>query len=105
MKYILTTFAFITALLCLTPWVQAVEVGDIFYHDGSFDKTVKDDKVPVGLVYWVSERRDHGYIMTLDQPAKMTYVSADSYCNSYVTLGHRQRRVETSYLYRIIAHG
>lgn len=44
MKYILTTFAFITALLCLTPWVQAVEVGDIFYHDGSFDKTVKDDK-------------------------------------------------------------
>ena len=87
MKYILTTFAFITALLCLTPWVQAVEVGDIFYHDGSFDKTVKDDKVPVGLVYWVSERRDHGYIMTLDQPAKMTYVSADSYCNSYVTLG------------------
>lgn len=41
MKYILTTFAFITALLCLTPWVQAVEVGDIFYHDGSFDKPLK----------------------------------------------------------------
>ena len=90
MKHILTPIAAAAIFFCWSYTAQAVDIGDIFYHDGSFDKTVKDDKVPVGLVYWVSQKHDHGYIMSLDQPAPMTYVSADSYCNSYVTLGTTQ---------------
>ena len=90
MKHILTTLTIIAAFFSGINYAYSVEVGDVFYHDGTFDKTVRDDKVPVGLVYWVSARRDHGYIMTLDQPAAMTYVSAQSYCNSYVTLGTKK---------------
>ena len=87
MKHILTPITAAAIFFCWSYTAQAVDIGDIFYHDGSFDKTLKDDKIPVGLVYWVSHKHDHGYIMSLDQPAKMTYISAVSYCNSYVTLG------------------
>ena len=78
---------FATTLLYTNSSPNAAEVGDILYHDGTFDKTVLSDKVPIGVVFWVSDRRDHGYVLTLEQPAKMAYSSAISYCNSYKTLG------------------
>ncbi len=78
---------FAAAVIYTNSASQAAEVGDILYHDGTFDKTVLDDKVPIGVVFWVSDRRDHGYVLTLEQPAKMAYSSAISYCNSYKTLG------------------
>lgn len=84
------TLLFFIMVICLSCWhhsAQAVEVGDIYYHDGTFDRTVRDDKVPVGLVYWVSRRRDYGYILSLEQPASMNFSSATAYCENYVTLG------------------
>lgn len=87
MKKNISTLILISLLLSWPLAVFSVEVGDIFYHDGTFNKTLDSSKVPVGLVYWVSARRDHGYIMALDQPAKMNYTSAVSYCDSYITLG------------------
>ena len=68
MKHILTILTITAAIFSGVNYAYAVEVGDIFYNDGTFDKTVR----------------------TLDQPAAMTYVSAQSYCNSYVTLGTKK---------------
>lgn len=70
-----------------TPQAQAVEVGDIYYHDGTFSNTFTSDKMAVGLVYWVSARKDYGFIMALNQPDDMTYGNAEAYCQSYQVLG------------------
>lgn len=66
----------------------AVEVGDIYYDDKTFSSDVLTSKRPVGLVYWVADRKDHGYIMQLDQnAAQMNYYLANQYCAGYYTGG------------------
>lgn len=67
--------------------VWAVEVGDILYNDGTISSVNEDSKIPVGLFYWVSNRKDFGYIMALNQPDDMTYSNAIAFCQSYQTLG------------------
>ena len=47
MKYTLFLFIMVILTNCWHRSAQAVEVGDIYYHDGTFDRTVRDDKVPV----------------------------------------------------------
>lgn len=85
MKKILGLMA---AILCFPSFeTGAVEVGDIYYHDNTFDNTYLSSKMPVGLVYWVSARKDHGFIMALNQPDDMTYDNAIAYCKSYQILG------------------
>lgn len=82
-------FLYLGALL-LGFWInqaRAVEVGDIYYHDGTFDNTYNAGKMPVGLVYWVSARKDYGYIMALNQPDAMSYANAVTYCQNYQILG------------------
>lgn len=70
---------------------EAVEVGDIYYHDKTFSPIVKIDgaKMPIGLVYWVYPSKDHGYIMALNQPVADTFVNALRYCGNYTTLNTR----------------
>lgn len=80
-------YAIVAILLMVSETAMAVEVGDIYYHDKTFDNKVIADKMPIGLVYWVSARKDHGYIMALNQPSPMDYAAARTYCQNYQTLG------------------
>ena len=86
MKKILYAVLTLVFALATLP-AAAVEVGDIYYHDGTFSNTFTTDKMAVGLVYWVSARKDYGLIMALNQPDDMTYANAMAYCQSYQVLG------------------
>ena len=91
MKKILYMVLTLVFALATRP-AAAVEVGDIYYHDGTFSNTFTTDKMAVGLVYWVSARKDFGHIMALNQPDDMTYDNAVAYCKSYQTLGAAKGR-------------
>lgn len=66
--------------------VEAVEVGDIYYDDKSFSAELDLTKRPIGLVYWVGNSKDYGYIMQLDQnTSTLNYYYANQYCNTYYT--------------------
>ncbi len=82
-------FALLAGLLSVNK-AQAVEVGDILYNDGTISNVVDDSKIPIGLFYWVSNRKDFGYIMALNQPDDMTYANAMAFCQSYQTLGTKK---------------
>ena len=68
---------------------QAVDVGDVFYSDGTFSSTITEDanKLPIGLVYWVGIGKDNGLIMSLKQPADMNFTDAVKHCDNYEVLG------------------
>lgn len=81
-------FALFLLNLIASP-VQAVEVGDIMYHDGTFTATyigASSAKMPIGLVYWTYPSKDHGYVMALNQPVDKTWKEAKVYCENYTTL-------------------
>lgn len=88
LKQILTCCA-IWGSLIYPKLSQAVDVGDVFYSDGTFSSTITEDanKLPIGLVYWVGKGKDHGLIMSLKQPADMNYTDAYKHCNNYEVLG------------------
>lgn len=83
-------YAMIAVLLCFlkVPVVAAVEVGDIYYDDKSFNANLDLSKRPIGLVFWVADSKDYGYIMQLDQnTSNLNYFYANEYCNTYYTAG------------------
>lgn len=83
-KYLILSW--VLALLPLQ--AQAIEVGDIMYHDRTFSPivNVSGSKMPIGLVYWVNASRDHGLAMALNQPVNDTWANAKSYCANFTTL-------------------
>ena len=87
-KYIAICGALAAGLWSAAP-CQAVDVGDVFYSDGTFSSTITEDanKLPIGLVYWVSISKDSGLIMSLKQPADMNYTDAVKHCDNYEVLG------------------
>lgn len=81
-------FALFLLNLIASP-VQAVEVGDIMYHDRTFTATyigASSAKMPIGLVYWTYPSKDHGYVMALNQPVDDTWAQASDYCQNFTTL-------------------
>lgn len=88
LKQILAGCSVLCCLLIATE-SRAVDVGDVFYSDGSFSATITEDanKLPIGLVYWVGTGKDNGLIMSLKQPGDMNYTDATHYCANYEVLG------------------
>lgn len=66
---------------------RAAEVGDIFYSDKTFSSKLESDKLPIGLLYYVSVAGDYGLVMALNQPPAKKYQEAWTYCNDYTPLG------------------
>ena len=67
---------------------QAVEVGDIYFSDGTFNSSMQTGKKAIGLVYWVSPGKDFGLIMSLEEPSStLNAYNADVYCEEYYTEG------------------
>lgn len=73
-------------LLQILP-ARAAEVGDIFYSDKTFSSKLESDKLPIGLLYYVSVAGDYGLVMALNQPPAKNYREAWTYCNDYTPLG------------------
>lgn len=69
--------------------VVAVEVGDIYYSDKTFDSSIVGGKNPIGLVYWVSPAKDYGRVMALKQPSDKSWQKSIDYCNAYSTTGSK----------------
>lgn len=84
------TYLSVLALLCCWSFshAQAVEIGDIYYSDGTFASSMQTGKKAIGLVYWVSPGKDFGLIMSLEEPSTtQNAYNADVYCEEYYTEG------------------
>lgn len=90
LKQILAGCSVLCCLLIATE-SRAVDVGDVFYSDGSFSATITEDanKLPIGLVYWVGTGKDNGLIMSLKQPGDMNYTDATPLLRQLRGFGYR----------------
>ena len=81
-------YCLILMILTLAAPAKSAEVGDIYYHDKTFSNKVDPDKVPIGVVFWVSPDNNFGLIVSLEQlPNTLGVTDADAYCNNFSTLG------------------
>ena len=86
LKTCLAVLSLALGLFCST--AKAVEVGDIYFSDGTFNSSMQTGKKAIGLVYWVSPGKDFGYIMSLEEPSTtLNAYNADVYCEEYYTEG------------------
>ncbi len=65
----------------------AVEVGDIYYSNKTFNAKLLDGLIPVGIVWQVNNNKDGGLIMSLEQPGSKNWEKAQTYCRVYQTIG------------------
>ena len=81
-------YCLILMLLTLAAPAKSAEVGDIYYHDKTFSDKVDPDKVPIGVVFWVSPDNNFGLIVSLEQiPNPLSPRDANTYCSNFSTLG------------------
>ena len=81
-------FSLVMIILILAAPAKSAEVGDIYYHDKTFSNKVDPDKVPIGVVFWVSPDNNFGLIVSLEQiPNKQGSGDANTYCSNFSTLG------------------
>lgn len=74
-------------LLCSPQISSAVEVGDIYYSNKTFNSELLDGLVPIGIVWQVNDNKDKGLIMSLEQPGSKNWEKAKTYCRVYQTRG------------------
>ena len=81
-------FSLIMMILTLATPAKSAEVGDIYYHDKTFSNKVDPDKVPIGVVFWVSPDNNFGLIVSIEQiPNQLGTTDANAYCSNFSTLG------------------
>lgn len=79
---------FVVVILTWTFPAKSAEVGDIYYHDKTFSNKVNPDKVPIGVVFWVSPDNNFGLVVSLEQiPNPLNITDANAYCTNFSTLG------------------
>ena len=81
-------FRLILMILILATPAKSAEVGDIYYHDKTFSNKVDPDKVPIGVVFWVSPDNNFGLIVSVEQiNDTLNLTEAKAYCGNFSTLG------------------
>ena len=81
-------YCLILMILTLAAPAKSAEVGDIYYHDKTFSNKVDPDKVPIGVVFWVSPDNNFGLIVSVEQITnKLNLTEAKAYCSNFSTLG------------------
>lgn len=86
MKKILLSFP----ALLISLWsfnAAAVDVGDIYYSDKSFNSSIVSSKMPIGVVFWVNTDKSQAYVLALNQPSNMAISVAKTQCANFSTLG------------------
>ncbi len=76
----------VAAIITASP-VQAVEIGDIYYSNKSFNAKLIEGLQPIGIVWQVNDSKDGGLIIALDQPGSKNWERAQTYCRQYLTRG------------------
>lgn len=80
-------FLFFLFLLTTPRLSPAIEVGDIYYSNKTFNNQLLEGLVPVGIVWQVNSTKDSGLIMSLEQPGSKNWEKAQTYCRLYQTRG------------------
>lgn len=83
-----------TILILLSVWLlfsaspsAAVEIGDFYYSNKTFDRELVQGLRPIGIVYWVNEDKNSGLIAALEHPGSKNWERAKTYCHLYLTRG------------------
>lgn len=83
--FFLSLLSFI--LVSISHSALAIEIGDIYYSNKSFNSEIIEGLHPIGVVYWVNEDKQSGILISLDQPIAKNWQRSHAYCNLYLTRG------------------